>query len=347
MTTENLDSADLKAALQGGIINESVMQSIIDISDIKMPMRDICGNGGKIGNSYAEWTQDKLTAPDSLNAKVDGQALTGNDAKPGTRVGNHAQISTKIVSVSTRARNSDVIGTSDSLGYNVMQRLKELMRDQEASIMAWNPSQADNGDAIPGISASFGSWLTSNVWRGAGSASGGFGAVTPTIVSAPTSVGTNPLSEERVRDISQEIYEKGGNATVFMCRPKVKRAFSEYLYTDVAKVAVLDQDVGNAAEQATAKGAVDVFLSDFSILKLTSNRLQPSQPATPTVSSAYLIDPEHVDLAYLHGFRTEPQAKVGLSDTKQMIVDWTLRVLTEEAHGTIADIDETLPVVNV
>ena len=345
MSADNLDSADLKAALEGGIINESVMQKIIDISDIKMPFRDLAGNGGNVGNSYTSWTQDKLSAPDPLNAKVDGVALTGNDAVPGTRVGNHAQISTKIVSVSTRARSSDVIGQSDSLGYNVMQRLKELMRDQEAACLAWNPSQADDGAAVPGISASFGSWLTSNVWRGAGSASGGFGATTPTIVDAPTSVGTNPLSEERVRDISQEIYEKGGNATVFMCRPKVKRAFSEYLYTSAAKVATLDQDVGNASEQATAKGAIDVFLSDFSILKLTPNRLQPSQPTTPTISSAYLIDPEQVDIAYLHGFRTEPQAKVGLSDTKQMIVDWVLRVLTEEAHGTIADIDESLPVV--
>ena len=346
MSADNLDSADLKAALQGGLINEEVMQRIIDISDIKMPFRDLAGNGGNVGNSYVEWTQDKLSAPDSLNAKVDGVALTGDDSKVGARVGNHCQISTKIVAVSTRARNSSVIGQSDSLGYNVMQRLKELMRDQEAACLAENASQADDGAAVPGVSASLASWLTSNVVRGAGNASGGFGATSPTIVDAATHTGTsNPLSEERVRDISQEIYEKGGNATVFMCRPKVKRAFSEYLYTDAAKVATLDTDVGQASEQATAKGAIDVFLSDFSILKLTPNRLQPAQPDAADHSTAFLIDPEHVDLAYLHGFRTEPQGKTGLSDIKQMIVDWTLRVLTEEAHGLIADIDEALPVV--
>ncbi len=346
MSADNLDSADLKAALEGGLINEEVMQRIIDISDIKMPFRDLAGNGGSVGNSYVEWTQDKLSAPDSLNAKVDGAALTGDDSVTGARVGNHCQISTKVVAVSTRARNSSVIGQSDSLGYQVMQRLKELMRDQEAACLAWNPSQADNGVDVPGISASFGSWLTSNGFRGAGSTSGGFGTTTPTIVDAPGTIGgVNPLSEERVRDTAQQIYELGGNATVFMCRPTVKRAFSEYLYTDAAKVATLDSDVGQASDQATAKGAIDVFLSDFAILKLVPNRLQPSQPGTPTVSSAYFIDPEHVDLAYLHGFRTEPQAKVGLSDTKQMIVDWTLRVLTEEAHGVIADIDETAAVV--
>jgi hypothetical protein len=343
MSGSNLDSADLKAALQGGLINEEVMQRIIDISDIKLPFRDICGNGGKIGNSYAEWTKDKLSEAQIDNYAVDGQNLSGNNSKVGQRVGNHSQISTKIVAVSTRARDSNVIGTSDSLGYQVMMRLKELMRDQEKMALSWNPSQADDGDTVPGISAGFGSWLTTNVDRGVGGLNGGFGATTPTIVDAPVGGTARAMTETMVRDVSELVYNEGGDPTTMMMRPKLKRKFSEYLYTGEAKVAVLDQDVGNAQEQATAKGAIDVFLSDFSILSLVPNRIQPGQPGT-NLSCAYLIDPELVDLAYLHGFRTEPQAKTGLSDVKQLIVDWTLRVLTEVGHGCIADINDTLDV---
>lgn len=344
MADYNLDSADLKEALEGGIINESVMQRIIDISDFPLPFTDLCGNGGKVGNSYHEWTEDKLSQPGLDNAQVDGANLGGNNARPGTRMGNHCQISTKIVAVSTRARNSDVIGQSDSLSYNVMQRLKELRRDVERMSISWNASQADDGDTIPGYSAGFGSFLTSNVDRGALGANGGFGATTPTIIDAPTDGTNRALSETTVRDVSQSVYQNGGDPTVMMMQPAVKRLFSEYLYTDEARVAVLDQDVGNAAEQATAKGAVDVYLSDFSILKLTPNRLQPGTPVN-FGSCAYLIDPEQVEQVFLHGYRTEAQGKGGLSDVKQMLVDWSLRVGTELAHGCIADIDPNAPAV--
>jgi len=344
MSDLNLDSADLKAALEGGIINESVMQQIIDISDFPLPFTDLAGNGGKVGNSYHEWTEDKLDPANSLNAKVDGAILGGNQARAGTRMGNHCQISTKVVAVSTRARNSDVVGQSDSLSYNVMQRLKELRRDTEKACLAWNASVADDGNLIPGVSASFGSFLTSNVFRGVGGLNGGFGATIPTIIDAPTSGASEALSETNVRDVSQAIYENGGDPTVAMTTPAVKRKFSEYLYTDEARVAVLDQDVGNAAEQATAKGAVDVYLSDFSILKLVPNRLQPSQPAVNN-TCMYLIDPEMVEQVFLHGYRTEPQGKKGLSDERQMIVDWSLRVGTELAHGCIADINPGVPAI--
>ena len=79
--------------------------------------------------------------------------------------------------------------------------------------------------------------------------------------------------------------------TVAMMRPTVKRKFSEYLYTSAAKIAVLDSDVGQASEQATAKGAVDVFLSDFSILKLVPNRLQPLDEGVLRITS--LADYDH------------------------------------------------------
>lgn len=344
MTTENLDSADLKAALEGGIINESVMQKIIDISDFPLPFTDLAGNGGKVGNSYQEWTEDKLSEPGLDNYAVDGAALGGNNARSGTRMGNHCQISTKVVAVSTRARNSDVIGQSDSLSYNIMQRLKELRRDVERMSISWNPSQADDGVAVPGISAGFGSFLTSNVFRGVGGLNGGFGATTPTIIDAPVNGAGEALSETNVRDVSQAVYENGGDPTVAMMQPAVKRLFSEYLYTDEARVATLDSDVGQASEQATAKGAVDVYLSDFSILKLVPNRLQPGQPAASN-TVMYLIDPEMVEQVFLHGYRTEPQGKKGLSDERQMIVDWSLRVSTELAHGCIADILPGTPAV--
>ena len=67
--------------------------------------------------------------------------------------------------------------------------------------------------------------------------------------------------------------------SVAMGRPVVIRKLSEYLFSTTAKVATLMSDVGQKAEAATAKGAVNVFVTDFGItLALTPNRLQGQRP---------------------------------------------------------------------
>jgi len=78
-------------------------------------------------------------------------------------------------------------------------------------------------------------------------------------------------------------------------------------------------------------------------LDLIPNRLQPSVSA---VSQAFLIDPQHLRLSYLHSPRVESLAKTGLGEKRLMSADWTFVVTTEKAHGVILDIDNTLDVVS-
>ena len=93
-----------------------------------------------------------------------------------------------------------------------------------------------------------------------------------------------------------------------------------------------------------AKGSVNVFVTDFGVtLEMVANRMQ--QPVDATHTNVYLIDPEYLELSYLVGYRVEPLAKAGLSDTRLMSVDWTLKVLNERAQGVIADINPALAVV--
>jgi hypothetical protein len=161
-TADYWSSADLKAIDFGGLINEDVMQQIMDISSISLPFTSSFGSGS-VKNSYYEWTIDELADPDTTNAKVDGQDTESlNDAKGGSRVGNHAQISTKNVIVTTRARQSDSIGTSDELAKQVMRRNEELRRDVEAIMLTEQGSQADDGDTTPGLSAGLSAWLETN-----------------------------------------------------------------------------------------------------------------------------------------------------------------------------------------
>jgi hypothetical protein len=120
MSTANLDSADLKAATYKGLLREDVMNKIFDISKIALPFTDMIGTDTH-KNEYAEWTLDTLATPDITNAAIDGADTTGNNTVIGTRVGNHSQISTKVVRVSFRADASDVIGRTKETGYQIKQ----------------------------------------------------------------------------------------------------------------------------------------------------------------------------------------------------------------------------------
>ncbi len=150
MSTANLDSADLKGVLRGGLIREDVMDKIWDISKIPLPFTDMIGSSGKVKNEYKEWTTDELAAPDTTNAVVDGSDASGNDTKTGARVGNHCQISDKVVRVSYRADASDTIGRAKELAYQLMRRQQELRRDVEAIALLNQASVADDGDTVAG-----------------------------------------------------------------------------------------------------------------------------------------------------------------------------------------------------
>ncbi len=336
MSTANLDSADLKAVGYQGLIREDVMEKIWDISKIPLPLTDRIGTDST-KNSYKEWTQDTLSAPDVTNAVVDGSDQSGNDTVTGARVGNHCQESVKIVQVSTRANNSNTIGRSNELSYQVMRRQQELRRDVEAIMLTKQASVADDGNTTPGKSAGLDAWLVTNDSRGATATATGFNTSTG-LVAAATDGTKRGLTETLVRDAVQGVYQEGGNPTVLMTTPGVCRLFSEYLFTSSARVATLQSDQGKSGEKATALGAVNVFVTDFGTLELVPNRLQ-QLTGSNDAASVFVIDPDYLSIAYLTGYRTEPLAKTGLSDKRLMCVDWTLEVLTEKSHAVIADVD--------
>lgn len=348
MSTANLDSADLKGVLVGGLIREDVMNKIWDISRIPLPFTDMIGSGSA-KNEYKEWTQDTLAAPDVTNAVVDGSDASGNNTATGARVGNHHQISDKVVRVSYRADASDTIGRAKELSYQLMRRQQELRRDVEAIALENQASVADNGDAVAGKVGGLPTWITTNYTPRAGGAVGGFdnggGGTTVTTAFTPATA-VAALTEAEIRDRVQDAYDEGGNVSKLMTIPIVIRKISEYLFTSSARVATLMSDQGKSKEKAAAMGAVNVFVTDFGTLDLVPNRLQQKQTTAVADDSAivFYLDPEYLSLCYLAGYRTDTLAKTGLAENRQMCVDWSLIVHTEKAHAMSTDIDHTAAV---
>jgi hypothetical protein len=343
MATTNTDHQDASAVKVGGVINESVMQQIWDISAIPLPLTDMISKG-KHTNRKAEWTEDSLADPVTNNAVVDGADVDQDNSRLGARLANYTQISVKEVKLSHSVQAADSIGNVATMGSQVIKRQRELRRDVEATMLTHQASVAGDGDTIPGKSAGFGAQLKTNVDVGATGVVGGFDTTTGLFV-APTAGTKRALSETKIRDVLQGVYTQGGNTTALMARPVVIRKLSEYLFTATARVANMQAtQTQNSPSSLTAYGSVNVFVTDFGqTVQMRDNRLQPADAAG--VSSMYMVDPSHLRQSFLRGYQAEPLAKTGLSDKKMMSGEWSFLVLNEKSQGGIFDIDEALAVV--
>jgi len=331
----------LAAQAVGGLIKEDVMEKIFDISKYPLVFSNRIGSD-TARHPLKEWVVDKLQAAVITNAQIDGaDTITNDDTQMGDREGNYCQISTKTVKVSTRANESGTIGYARELANQISRRQIELRRDVEATSLSSNPSVKGVDTAVAPQAAGLGAWIVTNVDGGAGYVAGGYNNSTG-IVDAPTWGTTRALTETMVRNVSKMVYEEGGEATTFMSTPGMTEQFSKYLFTSSARVAALYSDVNEKKSAVTATGAVNVFVSDFSQLTIEPNRIQQEEGADEVV--AYLLDFMYLRHSRLHGYRTEPLAKQGLADIRQMAVDWTLCVLNEKAQGAIGALDPTLPV---
>ena len=338
-------AVDLTDAAFGGLIREDVMNKIWQIDNIPLELSSRIGTDSH-ENQYAEWTVEEMGAIDTDNGVLDGADASKTNETVGERQGNHSQISTKDIAVSQRAQNVDTIGYANALTHQVTQRQKDLRQDVEAIMLTSQASVKSAAATVP-RSAGLGAWITDATAAANGTTEGGFGASTGDIVDARTGAADASdvaLTESMVRSVSQLVYEEGGESSVFMSTPSVCKEFSEYLFTSSARVAALQSDVSQQKSAVTATGAVNVFVSDFSTLEIVSNRKQQVE-GTDTAVSVYLLDPSMLRLSFLEGWNVKPLSKTGLSDKRQMSVDWTLKVLNPKAQGGIFNIDQTAPVV--
>jgi len=332
MSATNLDAFDLANINLSGVIHEDVMNTIWDISKIPLPFADRAGSGTHSNQNFT-WRMDKLVDPVTTGQRVDGQEVatgTGNDTKTGRRVGNHSEIRTKRVDVSTRAQEVNTIGYANELAYQLTQRQQELRRDVDATCLSNNGSVAGT-DTVAGVTAGLAAWLTEldvdgnataaavkNVVRGAAGADGGWDdTATDSLVAASTPGTAVAITETNIRDVVEAIFVAGGEPNVLMTTPTVKRRISEYMFTDAARIATLLNDGGaENARQRSAQGSVDLFISDYGSLELVPNRLQPEYAAGNDI--AYILDFSFLEISFLEGYTTKPLAKTSLSDNRIM-----------------------------
>ena len=309
-------------------IREDLQDALISISPTETPFMSAIGTKSA-SNTYFEWAAVDLSAPDSSNRVLEGEAAPGNDAPTNAvRLGSYTQISDKVVEVSSTADAVNGAGDAQTVAKQIAFKLRELKRDMETMLLnnvASNAGAAGTARVTAGLPA----YLTSNVSRGVGGANGTLSGTTSGYVNAAATDGTlRAMTEAMFKSVIASCWDNGAEPSLVLCGSLVKQKISSTFTGSATKY----QDM---TDKKSLSAAVDIYVSDFGTLQIVPTRFQRAR-------DVLVLDPNYARVAYLQRTKQEPLAKTGHAERRLISVEYGLQVDTQKAHGVIADIDGAL-----
>lgn len=295
-------------------IREDLSDSIYNVAPTETPFLSSAGHV-EASNVLHEWQTQSLAAA-ANNAAIEGDAAPATAGNATTRLNNRTQISTKDARVSGTGRSVDTAGRNDELDHQVMLKAKELKRDIETALLA-NKAKVTGNDTLARECAGIVSWIATNEST-TGTAPAGTGADTATN-------GTQrAFTEDLLKDVLQQTFISGGNPNTLMVGAFNKQAVSGFTGGSTST---------QKAEDKVLHASFDVYESDFGQLKVIPNRFQ-------TARDALVLDMDLWKVGFLPGrnMQTFDLAKVGDSDAKQVLSEFTLEACNEAGSGIVRDL---------
>jgi len=124
----------------------------------------------------------------------------------------------------------------------------------------------------------------------------------------------------------------------------VIRVLSEFFFDPGARIATLQADGGGNATSREASGSVNKWLTDWNtMLSLVADRQMQSPSATN--DTLFVLSPDTIEIATLHGMKSVPLASDGLTENRELQWDLGLKVLDWHANGSVVDINPTNAVI--
>lgn len=339
MSTTNFDRYNLET--KGDSVREEFSNVIYNIDPTRTPFMSGIGRQTS-GNTLTEWQTDNLHAVNPSNAAVDGADAGTDDSEASARVGNYHQISTKTIRVSGRADALNKAGRRTELAYQLSKAAKSIKRDMEAILTSNNVASAGT-NSVASTTAGFIPWVQTNYNTMAATGSSA-GALNNTTYGYPDTAATlagadAALTETKLREAIEGQYTSGGDSDTIMVAPALKTIISTFMFTTSARVATLYRDTDNNGEgQATATGAVDVFVSDFGALSIVPNRFIFHNGTIPNASVLFIYSAAMWAVSYLRNFRTIQLSTTGDAQNRELLVDYALVCKNEAANAIITDI---------
>mgnify|MGYP001759403448 FL=1 len=132
------------------------------------------------------------------------------------------------------------------------------------------------------------------------------------------------FTEDLLIDVLQKCYQEGGKPNLILLAPPQKQKFSTF--GGRANTTITD-----AASAKTLINAVDIYVSDYGRLKVVPSRIVDTK-------TAYVLETEKFSTAYLQPFQQKDLAYTGGAISKEITVQYTLRVGNEKSSGVIRDL---------
>lgn len=293
---------------------EDLVDIIYDISPTDTPIMSMARKL-KATAVLHEWQTDALAAASSSNAVLEGDDATTDATTATVRLSNTCQIMDKVPRVTGTQQAILKAGRKDELGYQIAKKAKELKRDIEATITA-RQAEATGGTTTARTLGALPAWINANTDGGTNFVAGSLGN------TANTDGTQRVFTEAILKSVIKQCWDEGGNPSCLSVGSFNKQKVSTF--------------TGNATRHKTAEDSklnatIDIYESDFGDLKVVPNRFQRSR-------DGWVLDEEMLGIAYLRPFVLYDLAKTGDTERKQLLVEFTLQVSNEKAHGFCADL---------
>lgn len=303
VTIEVVTPATFRAGDQVRVDGKGELMLVADVSP---------GNGTiDVVRGYGGTTKCDLAQDDVLvilgNAALEGDAAEEARFTTRTRAGNWTQIFTRTVLVSGSDLAVRHHSIADELDYQKLERLRELLRDLENTV-------------VNGIAPAADEQGSSTVRR----TMNGILAQLSTNVFTPGQDGfaDGPgLDEAMLNQALRTVWESSsGNVDLIVVNGFQKRQISSFVST-VQRY---------APDDAAFRSSVGVYESDFGVQRVVLSRWVPAD-------AVLLLDSSRVAVPPLSGrsFHYKPLAATGDFEKGELIGEYTLELRNEAAHGLI------------
>lgn len=298
---------------------ESLHNIITVLNKDETPFISTIGSGDADA-TYEEWQLDALGNADTNNSNLEGDDTTAAAITPTVRVGNRTQILKKPFTISNTQEAVKKAGRDSEISYQTALAGRRAKMDLEAIICQNQASVAQSG-AVTRKLGGFESWLTSNVSRGAGGASGGFSAGN----TVAATDGTQRASTEALlKTVIRAAWTAGGKPSILLMGATQKQAFSAF-------TGIATQYQEPKGKAATVIGAVDRYVSDFGTFNAMASRFVRGREIE-------VVDPSLWRLLWLRKWKKEELAKTGDARKFHIIGEVTLESRNEAGNGIVADL---------
>jgi hypothetical protein len=310
--------------LAGGALREDLRDIIYDISPMETVFLTRAGRSTTRSTTH-EWLVDQLAAP-AKNAAIEGDTFTAGARALPSRLKNYTQIARKEYEVTGTAQKVNNAGMRELLAYHTMQAGKEMKRDMERDLLSDEPASAGSS-TTPRVSAGAESWIyfpnhvaaTTQTTATTTAPVSGFATSPVTDGSAVT------LTEGDLRNALQKAWSAGGETDTILCGANLYNRISGF-----TGIATRFRDVASG-QQAQIIGAADVYVSAYGRHNIMLSRYTRA-------TTVFCFDMSTWEVAYLRPFQTVEIAKVGDSERRMLLAEYSLIAKSPRANTKLTNV---------